>query len=273
MNNLHRELAPISDEAWDEIEQETTRTLKRYLAGRRVVDVDGPAGSTLSAVGTGHLASIDPPAPGVQARQRLVLPLVELRVPFTLDRGQIDDVARGSADSDWQPAREAARQIAFAEDQAIFSGYPAAGIGGITAGASNPPLMLPAEIADFPMAFAQAAGQLRAAGVDGPYSAVLSAEAYTAVSEASDHGYPIIRHLRNVLDGELIWAPAISGALVVTARGGDFSLHLGQDLSIGYLSHTDSTVVLYLQESFTFQLMTAEAAVGLTMATAQNRKS
>jgi uncharacterized linocin/CFP29 family protein len=133
--------------------------------------------------------------------------------------------------------------------------------------------MLPAEIADFPMAFAQAAGQLRAAGVDGPYSAVLSAEAYTAVSEASDHGYPIIRHLRNVLDGELIWAPAISGALVVTARGGDFSLHLGQDLSIGYLSHTDSTVVLYLQESFTFQLLTAEAAVGLTMATAQNRKS
>jgi uncharacterized linocin/CFP29 family protein len=264
MNNLHRELAPISDEAWSEIEQETTRTLKRYLAGRRVVDVDGPGGTTLSAIGTGHLASIDPPISGVQARQRLVLPLVELRVPFTLSRDQIDDVARGSADSDWQPAREAARQIAFAEDQAIFAGYAAAGIGGIAPGASNAPLVLPAEPADYPMAFAQAAGQLRAAGVDGPYSAVLSAETYTAVSEASDHGYPIIRHLRNVLDGELIWAPAISGALVVTARGGDFSLHLGQDLSIGYQSHSDTSVVLYLQESFTFQLLTTEAAVALT---------
>ena len=78
---------------------------------------------------------------------------------------------------------------------------------------------------------------------------MLSADAYTAVSEASDHGYPVIRHLRNVLDGELIWAPAISGAIVLTTRGGDFSLHLGQDLSIGYLSHTDTEVILYLQET------------------------
>jgi uncharacterized linocin/CFP29 family protein len=263
MNNLHRELAPISDEAWTAIEQETARTLKRYLAGRRIVDVHGPAGLDTAAVGTGHQASIQPPGKGVQARQRQVLPLVELRVPFALSRDQIDDVARGAEDSDWQPARDAARQIAFAEDQAVFAGYPAAGIGGIVPGASNPPLVLPAEPADYPMAFAQAAGQLRAAGVDGPYAAVLSAEAYTAVSEASDHGYPVIRHLRNVLDGELIWAPAISGAVVLTARGGDFSLHLGQDLAIGYLAHTDAEVTLYLQETFTFQLLTAEAAVAL----------
>ena len=39
MNNLHRELAPISEAAWAQIEQEASRTLKRYLAGRRVVDV------------------------------------------------------------------------------------------------------------------------------------------------------------------------------------------------------------------------------------------
>ena len=66
----------------------------------------------------------------------------------------------------------------------------------------------------------------------------------------------MIEHLRKVLDGELIWAPAIAGAVVLTARGGDFSLHLGQDLSIGYLSHTDTDVGLYLQETFTFQLLT-----------------
>ena len=264
MNNLHRELAPISDEAWAEIEQETARTLKRYLAGRRVVDVTGPGGVALSAVGTGHLNSIDPPADGVQARQRQVLPLVELRVPFTLSRGQIDDVLRGSQDPDWQPARDAARQIAFAEDQAIFAGYPAAGIGGIVPGAEQRAGQLPAESPHTRSAFAQAANQLRSAGVDGPYTAVLSAEAYTAVSEASDQGYPVIRHLRNVLDGELIWAPAITGAVLLTARGGDFSLHLGQDFSIGYLSHNDAEVMLYLQETFTFQLITQEAAVPLT---------
>ena len=60
MNNLHRELAPISDAAWAEIEEETTRTLKRYLAGRRVVDVPAPSGVGLPAVGTGHLLPISP---------------------------------------------------------------------------------------------------------------------------------------------------------------------------------------------------------------------
>ena len=55
MNNLHRELAPISDAAWAEIEEETTRTLKRYLAGRRVVDVPTPSGVGMPAVATGHL--------------------------------------------------------------------------------------------------------------------------------------------------------------------------------------------------------------------------
>ena len=268
MNNLHRELAPISDQAWAAIEQETARTLRRYLAGRRIVDVHGPDGLALAAVGTGHQVSVNPPSGDIEARQRQVLPLVELRLPFALSREQIDDVARGALDSDWQPARSAARQIAAAEDQAIFAGYPAAGIGGIVPGASNPPLILPAQVSDYPLAFAQAASQLRAAGVGGPYTAVLSAEAFTAVSETSHHGYPVVRHLRDVVDGELIWAPAISGAVVVSARGGDFSLYLGQDLSIGYLSHTDAEVTLFLQETFTFQLVTAEAAVALRAASA-----
>jgi len=125
MNNLHRELAPISDAAWAQIEEEATRTLKRYLAGRRVVDVPTPNGVGLPAVGTGHLLPIAPPAEDIISRQREVKALVELRVPFELTRAAIDDVERGSDDSDWQPAKDAARKIAFAEDRAIFNGYPA----------------------------------------------------------------------------------------------------------------------------------------------------
>src|SRR5215472_6944215 len=220
-------------------------------------------GLELSAVSTGHVRDIQAPADGVQARQREVLPLVELLVPFTLNRQQIDDVLRGAQDSDWQPARTAARLIAQAEDQAIFAGYPAAGIGGIAPGASNSALTLPNDVQSYPRAIADAVSELRAAGVDGPYTAVLSAEAYTAVNEAVDQGYPLLGHLRKILDGELIWAPSITGALVLTTRGGDFSLHIGQDFSIGYTSHTNAEVTLYLQESFTFQLVTSEAAVAL----------
>ncbi len=264
MNNLHRELAPVSDEAWAQIEEEAARTFKRHLAGRRVVDVDGPAGVDYSAVGTGHVREIDPPGEGVLARQRQVAALVELRAPFSLSREQIDDVERGSQDSDWQPVKDAARQVAFAEDRAIFEGYAAGGIDGIHQGSSNPPVTLPADVTEYPAAVATALSQLRGAGVDGPYSVALSAAAYTAVSETSDHGYPVIDHIKRLLTGDIIWAPAISGAVVLTTRGGDFSLHLGQDLAIGYLSHTDAEVRLYLQETLTFLMLTSEAAVVLT---------
>src|SRR6266581_1204236 len=264
MNNLHRELAPVSDEAWAQIEEEAARTFKRHLAGRRVVDVDGPAGVDFSAVGTGHVREIDPPGEGVLARQRQVAALVELRAPFSLSREQIDDVERGSQDSDWQPVKDAARQVAFAEDRAIFEGYAAGGIDGIHQGSSNPPVTLPADVTEYPAAVATALSRLRGAGVDGPYSVALSAAAYTAVSETSDHGYPVIDHIKRLLTGDIIWAPAISGAVVLTTRGGDFSLHLGQDLAIGYLSHTDAEVRLYLQETLTFLMLTSEAAVVLT---------
>jgi uncharacterized linocin/CFP29 family protein len=267
MNNLHRELAPISDAAWADIEEETTRTLKRYLAGRRVVDVHGPGGIGLSAVGTGHLKAIAAPAEGILTRQREIKALVELRVPFELDRQQIDDVERGANDSDWQPAKDAAQKIAYAEDHAIFEGYSAAGIGGIRQGTSNPVIALPADVRHYPDAIAQALSQLRLVGVDGPYSLLLSADAYTALAEASDHGYPVMEHVRKLVKDEVIWAPAIAGAFVLTKRGGDFDLHIGQDVSIGYLSHTDKVVRLYLQETLTFLLLTTEAAVALSPAT------
>jgi uncharacterized linocin/CFP29 family protein len=243
MNNLHRELAPISDAAWSQIEEETSRTIKRYLAGRRVVDLQGPGGVALSAVGTGHLRNVAAPGNGILARQREVNALVELRVPFELDRQQIDDVERGANDSDWQPAKDAARLLAFAEDRAIFEGYAAAGIGGIRAGTSNPVLTLPSDIRTYPEIIAKALSQLRLVGVNGPYSVLLSAEGYTGLSETSDHG---------------------AGAFVLTTRGGDFGLYIGEDVSIGYLSHNDETVRLYLQETFTFLLLTTEASVSLT---------
>ena len=230
MNNLHRELAPISDGAWAQIEEEAQRTLKRYLAGRRVVDVKGPGGSMLSAVGTGHLKNLAAPGAGIIARQREVKALVELRVPFELERHAIDDVDRGANDSDWQALKDAAKLIAFSEDRAIFEGYAAAGIEGVRQGTSNKVTALPGDPSHYPDAIAEALSQLRLAGVNGPYSVVMGADAYTALSEASDHGYPVIQHIQRLVNEEIIFAPAIAGAFVLTTRGGDFELHLGQDV-------------------------------------------
>jgi uncharacterized linocin/CFP29 family protein len=265
VNNLHRELAPISDEAWTDLEAEARRTFTRHLAGRRVVDLIGPGGTQLSAVGTGHVRELAAPADGVRALGREVLALVEFRVPFTVSRHAVDDVARGARDADWQPVKDAAKKMAFTEDGVVFDGFAAGGITGIGAASSCTPLPLPADAREYPTVVAQALTQLRLAGVAGPYTLVLSADAYTTVAETSEHGYPITQHLARLIgDGEIIWAPAISGGYLLSTRGGDFELHLGQDLSIGYTAHTAESVDLYFQESLTFVVQTPEAAVSLT---------
>jgi uncharacterized linocin/CFP29 family protein len=263
MNNLHRELAPISDGAWAQIEDEASRTLKRHLAARRVVDVQGPKGSDFPAVGTGHIRQIEAPGDGIQGAEREVKALVEFRVPFELTRQAIDDVERGANDSDWSPLKDAARKIAFAEDRAVFEGYAPAQIQGIQQGASNPVLTLPTDIKGYPDTVAKAVSELRLAGVNGPYALVLGSEPYTAIGGGSDDGYPVLKHIHPLVDGEIVWAPAIKGGFVLTTRGGDFALHIGQDISIGYLSHSETVVRLYFQETFTFLMLTTEAAVVL----------
>lgn len=263
MNNLHRELAPISTAAWSQIEAEVARTFKRSLAGRRVVDVKSPAGTALAAIGTGHQSSIASPKNGVAARLYDVKSLVQLTVPFTLERESIDSVERGSNDGDWQPAKMAATELALAEDSAIFDGYTAAGIVGIREGSSNAPTSLPADVSAYPAAISEALEKLRLAGVEGPYSVLLGADAYTALNEASDQGYPVIQHIKRIVSGDLVWAPALQGGCVMSTRGGDYELHIGQDLSIGYSSHTDTTVQLYLRETLTFLMLTSEASVSI----------
>jgi len=264
MNNLYGELAPISDGAWAEIEEETTRTLKRYFAGRRVVDVPAPGGMALPGVATGHVTAITSPTKGIIAHQRGVKALVEMRVPFDLSRQAIDDVERGAEDSDWQPAKDAAKTLAFAEDRAIFDGYREANIQGIREGTSNPIKPLPGDVRDYPDAVVQALSQLRLVGVNGPYAVLLGADEYTELAETRDQGYPILEHVKRIIDCNIIWAPAIHGAFVLSTRGGDFELNIGEDVSIGYLSHTDTIVRLYLQETFTFRVLTSEASVVLS---------
>lgn len=262
MSNLHRDLAPISSAAWAEIEEEASRSFKRNVAGRRLVDVKGPLGLDTDSVTVGHRTKIDAPSDGITAYLRNAQPLVELKIPFSITREAIDDVERGAADSDWDPVVRAARELALAEDRAIFSGYSAALINGLGQGAAT--ISLPADIRDAPEAISQGINKLRLASVDGPYSLALSADLYAQINETSNHGYPVREHLRRILtDGEIVWAPAIDGAYLVSTRGGDFELTIGQDVSIGYDSHDADVVNLYFTESFTYLTYTPEAAIAL----------
>ncbi|HEX4111593.1 MAG TPA: family 1 encapsulin nanocompartment shell protein [Stellaceae bacterium] len=265
MNHLYRELAPISEAGWEEIDKEATRTLKTTLGARRIVDFVGPKGWDFASVGTGRSEAIAPPeTTKAEARLRQVLPLVELRVPFEIKRGELDAVDRGAKDPDTDPVIAAARQIAIAENRVIFHGFPEAGIRGIAEAQAAAAVAFDEDFAVFPNAVAAAKTKLRDGGVSGPYAVALSEHAYTALSETTVGGYPVLEHMRRLVDGPLVWTPGLEGAVVLSMRGGDFELTVGQDFSIGYLDHDAQTVRLYIEESFTFWLLSQQAAIPLS---------
>ena len=115
MNNLRRELAPISDSAWRLIDEEATRVLKLKLAARKLVDFNGPKGPDFGAVNTGRLTTLEPPpVADVDASLRVVVPTTELRTSFELSRAELDAVERGSENPDLDPLIAAATRIAAA---------------------------------------------------------------------------------------------------------------------------------------------------------------
>jgi uncharacterized linocin/CFP29 family protein len=274
MNNLLRELAPITPAAWEEIEEEAKRTLKLTLAARKIVDFTGPLGWSYSAVDSGRIDALnESPGANVHAQLRRVQPLVELRAPFTLSRSELESIARGSKDADLQPVIEAARTIAMAEDRAIFHGYAAGHIEGISKAAPEK-LSLTDDYEKYPNVVAEALSKLRQAGIAGPYAIALGPRCYKGLTETTTRGgYRVFDFVQRLLDGPVVWAPAVDGAVVISLRGGDFELVVGQDFSIGYLTHNNDSVQLYLQESFTFRTLAPEAAVPLTYSTVQSSTS
>jgi uncharacterized linocin/CFP29 family protein len=266
MNHLLRELAPITTAGWQEIEKEATRTLKTTLAARRLVDFVGPQGWTASAVGTGRSDQIPGPTEGnIRARLRQVLPLVELRIPFEMSRADLDDVERGAKDANTDAVIAAARAIAMAEDRAVFHGFAAAGIRGICEAQASEGVPIGDDYERFPAVVATALNRLRDEGVDGPFAIALGEEVYRQVTDTTHGGYPVLDHVRHIVDGPLVWAPGLDGAVVLSMRGEDFQLTVGEDFSVGYLGHDNDTVRLYIEESFTFWLLSPQAAIPLTL--------
>lgn len=274
MNHLLRHLAPITSEGWEAIDGEARTRLATYLAARKLVDFAGPHGWTRDAVELGRIERLAAsPCDGVAAARRQVQPLVELRTPFKLDRAELDAAARGAADPDLGPLEAAARRIALAENSAVFHGYAAGGIVGMSEASSHEAVEIGTSYADYPAFAAAAVERLLDAGITGPYGLALGPNQYTGVVETTENGgYPVFEHLHHILGGPIVWAPGAEGALVASVRGGDFVLDSGEDLSIGYASHDLESVTLYLEESFTFRVLEPDAVVALRPAPTKLRR-
>jgi uncharacterized linocin/CFP29 family protein len=262
MNFLKREIAPIVDEAWALIEQEAVRVLKQNLSARHLVDLDGPKGFDFSAVNLGEVEPAKDPIDGVKYGIRKVLPLVELRVPFTLDVWNLDNLSRGALVAETDPVVQAALALAAFEDRAVYYGFEPGGIKGLTECTEHKAVTLGDDAAQVVDAVAKAMLVLSDSGVGGPYALVLGSKPFRRLS-GDVSVYPARSRIAKLLEGPVLHSPVLDGGFLVSMRGGDFQLSVGQDVAIGYDHHDSREVHLFLTESFTFRVLGPEAVIEL----------
>ncbi len=262
MDILRKSMAPISDKAWEEINDTAVDVLTSVLSGRKFLDVEGPKGWDFSALSTGRINVPANQKGTVKYGIHQVMPLVEARIPFELNIWELDNVARGAEDIDLDALEDAAREVAKFEEKAIYEGFKAGSIAGLKNSSDYDTFPFPEAAEDILDVVSMGVSKMKTASVEGPYSLVLSTERWQKVNSFI-RGYPLRRQLENLLGGSIIMAPYVKESYLVSERGGDFRLVLGQDLSIGYESHNNKTVQLYFTESFTFQVIDPAAVLVL----------
>ncbi len=263
MDILRKSLAPINDVAWEEINDTARDVMGNLLSARKFVDIDGPHGWDFPAVATGRLdVKKDQPPDQVRYGTFQLMPLVESRISFNLDLWELDNISRGAEDADLDALEEAARKMAEFEEKAIYYGFGDAGMTGLKNASEHKPLAFPEKPEGILNVIAKGIGEFTKASIEGPYNLVLGTEKWEELMSYVQ-GYPLFSHIQRMMEGKIIISPNITEGFLVSSRGGDFKLTIGQDLSIGYESHDSMKVQLYLTETFTFRVIEPKAVIML----------
>jgi uncharacterized linocin/CFP29 family protein len=262
MDILRRNLAPITQEAWAEIEEEAERMLRGNLSARSLVDFDGPHGWQLAALNLGKLTPQEE-LRGVNWGIREVKPLIETRVAFVLNQQDLDSVTRGSKTPELDPVQQAARKAALFEEKALYLGFERGSIEGIASSSPHDPVSLGQDPEGLVDSIETAMLAIQREGIAGPYNLALGTEPYSVVMKSHTGGRSLESRLVEMIQGEVKWSPALEGGVFLSSRGGDYELTVGQDLSVGYASHDRQEIEFYITESFTFQVLEPAAAVKL----------
>ena len=260
MNLLKRNLAPLTEEAWEEIDNRAAEVLKAFLSARRVVHVDGPKGLDYTAVPEGRLIDTSGNEGDVQSGIYKIQPLTEAKITFSLDLNELDNLQRGAKDVEFGPLEEATRKMALFEDHAIYNGLENGAIKGIIQSAESETIPFGNDGKTIMDAVFQGRIYLQRAYASKPYTLVVGQEALKRIDTELD-AYPLKKRIEDLLGTSIVFSPTLEGAIMLPYNHEDLEMTIGQDLAIGYVSHDNKTVELFITESFTFRVLDPDIIV------------
>jgi uncharacterized linocin/CFP29 family protein len=225
------------------------------LAGRRLLEIDGPYGLGLKSVPLADEEVDD----GVFVSDSL--PVTVLQRTFSLSMRDLAAFEREPSSVDLWPLVEATRAVARMEDDIIFNGSPRAA--GLTSGASAVKVGVSdwSEVGAAQQDLISAVSALDDAGMHGPYALALAPKRYNlllrrfetaAVSELDVVG--------SLASAGVVKAPALEDGGVLVQAGREFAhIVVGQDLSLGFIGPDGARLEFFVSESLAVRVLVPSA--------------
>lgn len=250
---LYRELAPVSQEVWEEMEETLMDVFKTYLSARRVVKVVGPKGRDYNVITEGRLDKTEEESNICYSNYK-VIPLTEARVEFEMGRWELDNITRGAKDIDYEPLEEAAKQIALFEDNAVYNGLEKARIKGLIESAETAEIEFGNDANSMLDSILKGLVKLRKVYQEGPFTLVVGEEIYKRILTQGSN-YPLERRIEDLIGSKIVYSHVLDGALLIPYDHDDLELTIGQDLSLGYQANDNKRVRFFISESFAFRVL------------------
>jgi uncharacterized linocin/CFP29 family protein len=230
-------------------------TAKQRLAGRRLLDVEGPLGLGTKGIPLQDTTTED----GTVSSQ--FLPLHMIREVFTLGIRDLAHYEQAALPFNAQAVAEAALEVARQEDTLIFYGAP--GVDGLMTaeGANRVGLSDWGEVGTAMDDLINAVNTLDTAGFYGPYTLALAPARYNLLFRRYQNGnMSEIEHVRTLVTDGIVKAPILEeGGVLVAAARPYASIVLGQDMTIGFIGPAEDQMEFFISESLALRLLRPQA--------------
>lgn len=261
---LKREMAPLTQLAWSEIDGRAEEVLKSRLTARKAVKVEGPKGLDFTSVSEGRLNLTEDTDDFIKTGVFSVKPLTEVRVSFSLNRWEMDNLTRGAKDIDLSNLEEAVKKIAEFEEQAVYHGYDPGSIVGLDGAVANEKIPFGKKDSEIMEAISKGVIVLKEKFEAEPFVLIVGQEAYNRLNKGSQ-GYPLIKRIESLIGGKILLSTILDGAFLIPYDNSNIELTIGQDFAIGFESYDGESINLFITESFTFRILDDNIIISYTL--------
>jgi uncharacterized linocin/CFP29 family protein len=244
---LSREDAPIEAKTWEMLDRTMIAAAKNVLAGRRILEIEGPFGLGLKAVPLSDPMVESAPVTGG------VLPLALIVRDFTLSKRDLAAFERDGVALDTKEIALAAIEAANLEDDLIFRGTKETP--GLLAVKGSSQLKLSSwdTAGNAAVDIIQALTSLDYEGFHGPYALALAPNRYNMLLRMYPNGAATeLEHIKTMAADGVFKAASLASGGILLASGRQYaSIVLGQDMSLGYIGPQSERLEFSITETLT----------------------